>query len=475
MKSLKLIILSIAMLAVSSAFGQTKQFNLEDAIRVALENNYETKTKVMEVNKAEAAVKEAFGYALPTVGLSTSLTHFLETPKMPFPDFGAMLTNSTYGVLFDENLLPRDDNKFVPMKSTLQSFTQANSYEAKVEFSQILFNSAVFRGIGASAIYLETSKVALKSNIVSTVNNVRKAFNSVLLTKSLLEITKASFENGQKNLSNVKALKEQGIVSEFDALQAEVQVENIRPIVLQMENALKSAKEALKLAMAVPESEDIDVTGELVYTNDDIPASDIAVSNAVKNNYDIQTLQYKQQVDDAFVDLSRAEYWPQLVAFGNYAFNGSSNNFNFQNYRSSMVGLSLSINLFSGMQTQNRVEQSLIEVQKTGQQISQLRHAVAMQVKMQINELERIKSNIEAQERNVKLAGRSYELATVRYKEGTGNQLEIQNSDLALRQAKTNLLQSYYDFNNAKSELQSLLGEIDSRYFLVYSNYLDNK
>ncbi len=474
MKRLSIIILTVLLFGSALAEAQ-KQYNLEDAIRVALENNYETRSKVMDIRKARAAVDEAYGYALPSVGVSTSFTHFLETPKMPFIDFKSMLSNSTYGVLFDEGVLPRDESKFLPMKSVLQSFTQANSYEAKISFSQVLFNSAVFRGIGASGIYMETSKVSLKSNIVKTVNNVRKAFNFVILSKSLLEITRASFENAQKNLGNVKALKEQGMVSEFDALQAEVQVENLRPVVLQMENTLKNAKEALKLTMAVPASEEIDVAGELKFAQETIPESEQAVTTAVKNNYDIQTLQYKQQVDDAIVALSRAEYWPQISAFGNYSFNGSSDNFDFQNYRSSMIGLNLSINLFSGMQTENRVAQGMIEVEKTGEQLNQLRHAVAMQVKMQINELDRIKSNIEAQERNVNLATRSYELSTIRYREGTGSQLEIQNADLSLRQAKTNLLQSYFDYSNAKNELQTLLGEIDPSYFQVYSNYLENK
>lgn len=480
MKRIKVIILSLLLIGSASVMAQTKQFTLEDAIRTALANNYETKSKAMEVTKAKAAVDEAFGYALPTVGLSTSFNHFLETPKMPFPDFGTMLGATTFGILAEKGVKDGDGNPITnpfegkPIPTKLQSFTQANSYEAKAEFSQILFNSAVFEGIGASGTYLETSRVALKSNIVNTVNNVIKAFNSVILTKNLLEITNASFENAQKNLSNVKALKEQGLVSEFDALQAEVQVENIRPLILQMENTLKQAKEGLKLTMGLAQSEDIDVLGELTYDNQAIPSSEEAIQTALRGNYDIQTLQYKQKVDDAFVNLARAEYWPQLVAYGNYSFNGSSNDLKFQNYRSSLVGVSLSINLFNGMQTERRVEQKLIEVEKTGEQINQLRHFVAMQIKTQINELERIKSNIEAQERNVRLAQRSYELATVRYKEGTGNQLEIQNSDLSLRQAKTNLLQSYYDYNNARNELKTLLGDVDEKYFLVYSKYLEN-
>jgi len=470
-----ILLLTLLLFSALQAYSNAKQYTIEDATRVALENNYQTKSGVLEIQKAEAAVNEAYGYALPNFGFSTSFMHYLETPKMPFPDFQAMLTNATYNLLFEEALLPRDNSKFLPMNTVLQSFFQKNSYEAKFEFSQILFNSAVFRGIGASGTYLETSKVALKANIVTTVNNVRKSFNYVLLAKSLLEITRSSFENANKNLSNVKAYKEQGLVSEFDALQAEVQVENLRPIVLQMENTLKLAKEGLKLAMGIPNGDDIDVVGSLDYSHYNLPNANDAIAHALDNNYDIQTLKNKQKVDDAFVDLHRSEYWPQLVAFGNYSFNGSSDDLKFQNYRSAMVGLSLNINLFSGMQTKNRVEQGLIEVKKTQTQIEQLKHFVSMQVKSQINELERIISHIEAQERNINLAQRSYELSTIRYREGTGSQLEIQNADLSLRQAKTNLLQSHFEFNNAKSELEALLGTIDNRYFLVYSNYINNR
>jgi outer membrane protein TolC len=469
----KLILLTILLISSLAVSAQIKVYTLEDAIRTGLENNYDIKQAVLEIEKARAAVREAYGYAMPSVDLSAGFNHFVEKPKMAFPDFRAMLTNATYGVLFDEGLLPRDNSKFLPMKTTLQSFSQANSYETKIQVSQILFNSTVFEGIGASGTYLQTSKVALKSSIVSKITEIKKNFYSVILTKKLLEITRESFENAKRNLSNVQALRQQGLVSEFDALTAEVRVENIRPAVLQMENALKLAKEGLKISMAIPQSQEIDVEGEIDYDDSDILPEQTAIEQAMKSNYDLLTLENLRRVNNAYVEISRSEYWPSLVAFGNYSFNGSSDNLNFNNYRSAIVGLSFSINLFNGMRTTNKVQQSLIEVEKTDYQIMQLRQAISIQVKSKINDLARIKSNIEAQERNVNLAQRGYEIATTRYREGTGSQLEIENADLALRQAKTNLLQSYYDWTIAKNELEALLGNINSRYFTIYSKYID--
>ncbi|MCL5991507.1 MAG: TolC family protein, partial [Bacteroidetes bacterium] len=159
---------------------------------------------------------------------------------------------------------------------------------------------------------------------------------------------------------------------------------------------------------------------------------------------------------------------PTLAAFGNYTRAGSAEDFKFQNYSSAMVGLSFSMNLFKGLRTSHREQQAKITAQQTEEQFFQLKDFVTMQVKTKILDLERVQSNIEAQERNVKLAERANEISQVRYKEGTGNQLEIQNADMALRQARINKLQSEYDFMLAKFELDQLLGKLEERFVKPY-------
>jgi outer membrane protein TolC len=453
------LIIIISLLINSLSFSQQKILTIDEAIEIALNNNRDVLIAKKNVEKSEAAVDEAFGYALPSVDLSASFSHFLKKPQTPFPDFGALLNNATYSVLFDENVIPRNENKFRPVGFSLQSFAQSNSYESNIQVVQTLFNSAVFRGIGASQIYLDLAEEDLNRVISETVLNVKKAFYGTLLTKQILEITGASYTNAQDNLKNVKALFGQGLVSEYDAMQAEVQVENIRPTVLQFENSLEDAKNKLKILLGLNQHEDIDVSGELLYAKEDIPAREDLVLDSEKNNYSIKTLEIKMQVDDAFIDLDRSEYWPSLYAFGNYTYAGSADNWKFQNYSSAIVGLTFKMNLFMGGQTKKRVEQSLISLQQTKEQLFQLKDFVSSEVKNKINELKRVESILDAQERNVNLAEKTYKISIVRYNEGTGNQLEIQNADLVLKQAKLNRLQSVFNYIIAKAELDNLLGK----------------
>ncbi len=462
--NLLLFLLIISVLFPIRAISEETKLTLEDAIKIGLNNNKDVKIAFMNIRKAEAAVDQAFGYALPSVDFSASFSHYIETPKMPFIDFEAMLTNASYALLFKEHVIPEDPSKYVPVNTALMSFTQANNYQAGFEVTQILFNSAVFRGIGASKIYLDLSKKQFHSSITKSVLDIKKAFYGVLLAKELSKILNEAYNNAQLNFKNVKALHTQGLVSDFDLLQTEVNVENIKPSLVEIENMYKNAIEGLKVTMGIEQNREIEVIGEITFSDQTIPDATQTIETVMNNNLDLKSLSLKREVDDAYIDLDRSEWWPSVAAFGNYTFAGSSDNFKFLNYRSSMVGINLSINLFKGNQTYNKVQQSTITALQTDEQINQLKSFLSMQVKSTILEMERTKSLIESQDRNVNLAQRAYDLSLLRYKEGTGSQLEIQNSELALRQAKTNRLQTVYSYIVTQFQLDYLLGTMKDEY-----------
>ena len=151
-------ILLFMALPSQTLFAQTQTLTLDEAIQLALVNNKDIKVSYLNTEKSQAAVREAFGYALPSVDVAADFSHFLKKPKMPFPDFEALLTNATYNILFEENIIPEDQSKYLPVETTLQSFALTNSYSASLTLTQVLFSSAVFEGIGATKTYYELSK-----------------------------------------------------------------------------------------------------------------------------------------------------------------------------------------------------------------------------------------------------------------------------------------------------------------------------
>ncbi|MEJ5285867.1 MAG: outer membrane efflux protein [Candidatus Kapaibacterium sp.] len=438
----------------------SKSFTLEEAIEYGVSNNKELKIQKLNIEKAELAVKEAKGHAFPSLDFTTSYYHYIQKPIVFFPDFLALLNNSTYGILFKEGLVQQDNTKLLPMGMIKQSFVLNNQFESKVQLNQILFNSTVFRGIGASKIYLELSKYNYQATLSKTIANIKKAFYACILLKNVAEIYQQSLRNAEDNFSMIKSLFNQGLVSEYDLLQAEVQVENLKPLVENSFNAYQNSLNNLKLLLDYPIEDTLDVIGELKYVDFELPDKDKAIERALQSNLDLKVLEYKKKVDVEMVELYRSENYPSLVAFSNFSFAGQSDKLNFQTYTQSMVGLQLSMNLFNGFQTRSRIKQSIINYKETEEQVSQYRAYLTKLLIEKFMDLEKARKQILAQEKNVKRAQKAYEIALTRFKEGTGIQLEIKNAELDLRQANLNYQQALFDFIIAKIDIDNIFGEI---------------
>ena len=71
--------------------------------------------------------------------------------------------------------------------------------------------------------------------------------------------------------------------------------------------------------------------------------------------------------------------------------------------------------------------------------------------------MEDAKKRIIAQSETIKLAERGYELATISFKNGVLNQIDVLDAELTLNQTRLAYLQAIYDYLNAKADLEGLL------------------
>ena len=67
------------------------------------------------------------------------------------------------------------------------------------------------------------------------------------------------------------------------------------------------------------------------------------------------------------------------------------------------------------------------------------------------------RKRIEAQGSNVEQAEKGYAIATTRYQDGSGTQLEVNDADVALMRARVNKAQAMYDYLVARADLEQAL------------------
>ncbi len=416
---------------------EKKTYTLDEAIQTALEKNSELQIARLESEKAGAQVWEAYGYAMPSVTFDARYTKPLKKQVMFLPAifFGQQSTD------------------LIPI-----SFERNNSFNMGFTATQVLFNAAVFTGVGTAKVYQKVSKEQYRAAYHKTVAGVKKAFYAALLTRQIVETTQASLRNAEDNLNSVRALNRNGIVSDYDLIRAEVQVENVRPMVIEAERNMTLALNGLKLAMNLEAADSIGISGRLEF--EPVDTTLIDESLALSHNASLQALQHLKAFNQEVITLQRSEYLPSLAAFGTYDWQSQSNRLGQtwdKLYASSHVGLTLSVNLFNGFRTTSKVAQAKKDTRKVEEQIYAAREGLRTQLQNIRYRLQESARRIQSQGRTVELAEKGYQIAQTRYSTGSGTQLEVNDADVALLRARLNRVQAVYDYAVARADLEEIL------------------
>jgi outer membrane protein TolC len=345
----RLLLLSVLALFATRMAAQTTTVTLDEAVSLAVKNNRQLQMSRLDMDKADYRVQEAIGTALPTISASGQYSRSLKK-----------------NVFFVSDFTHPGSTAIIPLEIGAD-----NAVQFGFTATQILFNSAVFTGVGTAKIYQQASREMYRGTYNQTVGNAKRAFYAALFMRNVHAMTTASLKNAEDNLRTVEIMNKSGLVSDYDFIRATVQVDNIRPSVVEAERNMVLMNNNLKLVMGMDPANTLDVKGELQFEAVDPQLLERAESAALADNANLKALELQKQVSDAIVSINKSEWYPTLAAFGNYQWQGQKNNFRFSGedlVRSSMVGVTLSLNIFNGMQSSARLNQARIDYEKLEEQ-----------------------------------------------------------------------------------------------------------
>lgn len=426
---------------LSAQQPQTKILTLDEAVRIAMQKNPDLITARLEVEKADAKVWEAYGTAMPSVTLAGQYSHAFKKPVFFLPNFFA-------------------DR---PQEIVAIEMGTKHSINTSLTVSQILFNSAVITGVGVAKTYSGAAREMLSAKEVETAAKVRKAFYGTLMTKEVATMMHQTLKNAEDNLKNVQVMGKQGMVSDYDQLRAEVGVANLKPMILQAENNYALALDGLRNTIGLGVNVQIDISGMLNFEPVNPAILDGAIEKVLQTNISLRAMRMNLEISDAVISVNRSEYYPTLAAFGNYQYQLAKNTLGIKPsdfIASSTVGLSLSLNLFNGLQTNSRVEQAKLELQQAQEQYNGMERSIRTGTHSVLLQLRQAHQRYESQGMTVEQAQRGYRIATTRFTSGAGIQLEVNDAQLALTQAQVNRIQAIFDYLNATADLDQLLGRM---------------
>jgi len=417
----------------ASAQSGTLRLTLDDALRIAMDENLSVKIADEEVARVNWLKKENWYMLLPSATGSAQYTNNILKPVF-FSDFfpgGKMEVGSTH------------------------------SYAVNGTVQVPLLSMTLFKSIQLSEIDMKAALESARSTKIDLIVQVKNSFYGILMLEESLDVLTQSYKNAKETADNIKNMYENGLAAEYDMLRSDVAVRNILPMITQAENGLELSKMQLKVLLSLDIDTPIELEGDISFYRSHIENSLISNDVDLSENSDMRSVDIQIEKMNKNFEIIRSQRLPSLAGFANYQLQTQSQEFTFKTVWSNSfaVGLAIQIPIFNKLSISMKEKQVKVGINQLKYQRELLESSLNLAATNSLNEMTRSKVQMASDEQAVKQAEKGYEIAKVRYSTGAGTLLELNDTEMALTNSKLNLNQTIYNYIKAKNEYEKVLGQ----------------
>ena len=437
----KMLLTAMALCAFGFAKAQTEQttqntltLTLDKALEIALDENPTIKVAAEEIALKKVASKEAWQSLLPEASLNGSLDHTIKAAEMKLNDMSFKMGQDG-----------------------------TNTANAGLSINLPLFAPAVYRAMSMTKTDIELAVEKSRASELDLINQVTKAYYQLMLAQDSYEVLQGSYKLAEDNFNVVNAKYQQGAVSEFDKISAEVQMRSIKPNVISAANAVTLAKLQLKVLMGITADVDIKTDDNLTNYESMLFANQLKEEDmSLENNTTMKQFELNMKLLEKNVKSLKTNFMPTLSMSFSYQhqslYNPTINFFDYTWSNSSSLMFNLSIPLYRASNF-TKVKSARIQMRQLDWNRIDTERKLNMQVVSYRNNMTASSEQVVSNKENVMQAEKAVQIAGKRYEVGKGTVLELNSSQVSLTQAQLTYNQSIYDYLVAKADLDQVLGK----------------
>ena len=392
------------------------QFTLKQAQDYALEYNKKVKNAKLDVDAAQKKVWESIASGLPQIDAKADYSNYL----------GASMTI-----------------QFPNQPVTKIPFATTSNVSATV--SQLLFSGSYLVGLQTAKIYKSLSETNYEKSQQDIKEQVANSYYLILVSEQTRDILKKNLENLRSTLAKTKQMEKVGMAESTDVDQLSVSVSTLENGVRSADRQVEMAYNMLRFELGVPAEQEIHLTQGLETIINRINFTALMDSSmSVENNLDYQVMETQEKLSEKQLALEKSAYLPTLSSFYNHTEKVMKPNFDAS--PKDVIGLNLSIPIFSSGLRKAKVSQANISLEQTQNQKDLLEEQLKIQEKQLRFNLRNAFDKYTSQKENVKVALRVNRNFDLKYEHGIASSLER-------LQANDNYLQAENNFVGATMEL----------------------
>src|SRR5512133_436197 len=410
--------------------AEIRTLTLDQAISIAMEKNRDIEKAREYARYVEGKYVEERAAALPQLSLN---------------GFAAVAKDYGQGALYGAGSAPLQYSR-----------------TADVALSQPLYTwGKIGAAIRAAEAGLKTADDQLRLFQQAAVRDVTTVFCDVLLARERYTAARENLEQKKRLLDEARRKYAVGTATDYDVLAAEVAVENAFPATIRSENAIVAARHRLRFLLAL-DGQDVDASGTLDTQFTDPPDYEQALKTAQAKRPELADLRHRIGIYSELVKIADAENKPRLDFKGSAGWHwldirespvsGSSNGAAWN------AGLYLSFPFFDGLRASGKTAQAKSDLRTRQIDEARLLESIALEIRTSRDAVKEAADIVQALGGTVKQAERLVQMAEKGYEFGVKIRLELDDAQLNLVQARSNLARAQRDYRVARVNLLWAMG-----------------
>ncbi|MDA3780848.1 MAG: TolC family protein, partial [Bacteroidales bacterium] len=333
-----------------SQSDSTITISLTQAQDIALESNVSVVNAKLDVEISDKKVWETTTIGLPQFNVEGSYNNNLSlaTSLLPAVIFGG------------------PEGEFVEVQ-----FGTQHNFGATATVSQLIFSGSYIVGLQAAKVYKMLSVNNLSKTKIETKANVAMGYYSILLAENNKEILASNIDNMKKTLNESEAMFKTGYMDETEIDKLKINLSNLENNLNSAIRQIEYLYSLLNLQLGINNNIKIELSNTLDEILQTINYSDVVKNKlSIDKNIDYKIVKTQVELQELNLKKEKAEYLPTISTFYNYQENAMRNEFNLFDgdqkwFKSSILGFSLKIPIYSSGKRHSKVQQASLELEKT--------------------------------------------------------------------------------------------------------------
>jgi len=431
------IIFNISLLLGLLIQGQAQDtLNLDQAIQIALENNYGILIAKNEVQASQNSAHPGAAGLLPTISLSGSGNY----------------QNSATKLEFASPELPNID----------ASGAQSTTYAAGVNANYTLYsggrNKNNYLVLQKNSLLSETQS---KATIEATISQVANAYYTVARLALSYRTLQENLDISQNRLQRIQNQQEFGSANKLAVLNAEVDINtdstNLLTTSHNLENAKRSFNRLIGREINAPFSIDLGLYFE------ELLSLEALLENAIASNVQLRIAEYNKQISALQMDIAKGAYLPSLALNAGYNYSLTENDASFivsQQGLGLSVGASLSFDIFAGNTRKVNEQNAKIRLENSNFQFEDTRLNLERDLSNAYYTYQNNLSQLRLEEKSLAAAQENFSRTEDALKLGQASSIQFREAQLNLQRAKDRLDDLKYTAKLSEIEVLRLSGKL---------------